>query len=81
VGDLGERQAGALLGHDPVGGGAYELMAQRPQKAYVVHREDGEGDRLLGCLLRRGDHREEAHPRRLEPLPLGGASIPAAMTY
>ncbi|CAA9398966.1 MAG: hypothetical protein AVDCRST_MAG01-01-926, partial [uncultured Rubrobacteraceae bacterium] len=33
--------------------------------------------RLLGSVLRRGDHREEADPRRLEALPLGGpASTP-----
>jgi hypothetical protein len=81
VGDLGEGQASVLLGHDPVGGGAYERAAQRPQEACVVYREGREGDRLLGGLLRRGHHREEAHPRRMESLPLGGASTPAALTY
>src|SRR4029453_970094 len=80
VGDLGEGQAGALLGHDPVGLGADELVAQRPQEAYVVHREDGEGDRLLGGLLRRGDHRKAVGSRRLGPLPLGGTAIPTTMS-
>jgi len=65
----------------PVGGGAYERVAQLPQEACVVYREGREGDRLLGGLLRRGHHREEAHSRRLESLPLGGASTPAALTY
>ena len=80
VGDLGEGQAGALLGHVSVGSGADELVAQRPQEACVVHGAGGEGDRLLGGLLGRGDHRKAAHPRRLEPLPLGGATIPTTMS-
>jgi hypothetical protein len=79
MGDLGEGQAGALLGHVSVGGGADERVAQRPQEVGLVHRADREGDRLLGGLLR-GDHREEAHPRRLGPLPLGGAAIPQTMS-
>jgi hypothetical protein len=80
MGDLGERQAGALLGHVSVGGRAYELVAQCSQEAGVVHGAGGEGDRLLGGLLRRGDHREAAHPRRLDALPLGGAAIPPTMS-
>jgi len=47
----------------------------------VVHGEGGTGDRLLGVVLRRGDHREEADSRRMESLPLGGEAIPATMTY
>ena len=41
MGDLGERQAGALLGHEEVGGGAYELVASEasPQEASMVYRE------------------------------------------
>jgi hypothetical protein len=36
VGDLGEGQAGAILGHhDPVGGGAYQLVAQNAHKKLV----------------------------------------------
>jgi hypothetical protein len=80
VGDLGEGQTGALLGHVSVGSGAYERVAQRPQEVGLVHGADREGDRFLGCLLRGGDHREEAHPRRMEPLPLGGAAIPTTMS-
>jgi hypothetical protein len=80
MGDLGEGQAGALLGHDAVGGRADEFVAQRPQEAYVVHRAGGEGDRLLGGLLRGGDHCEAAGPRRLGSLPLGGATITATMS-
>jgi hypothetical protein len=80
VGDLGEGQASAVLGHEPVGGGADGRVAQRPQEARLVHAEGGESDRLLGGLLRRGDHREAAHPRRLGSLPLGGAAIPATMS-
>jgi hypothetical protein len=71
VGDLQERQAGASLGHVSVGGGAYEFVAQRPQEVGVVYGAGGEGDRLLGCLLRRGDHSEGTDPGSLEPLPLG----------
>jgi hypothetical protein len=80
VGDLGEGQAGALLGHESVGGGAYELVAQRPQEASMVHREGWEGDRLLGGVLGRGHYREETDSRRLETLPLGGAAIPTTMS-
>src|SRR5215216_7148540 len=47
----------------------------------VVHGAGGEGDRLLGGVLRRGDHRKAASPRRLDTLPLGGATIPTTMTY
>ena len=80
MGDLGEGQAGALLGHESVGGRADELVAQRPQEACVVHRAGGEGDRLLGCVLGGGDHRQAAGSRRLDPLPLGGATIPTTMS-
>jgi hypothetical protein len=80
VGDLGEGQTGALLGHVSVGSGAYERVAQRPQEVGLVHGADREGDRFLGCLLGGGDHREEAHPRRMEPLPLGGAAITTTMS-
>jgi hypothetical protein len=52
-----------------------------PQEARVVHGAGGEGDRLLGGVLRRGDHRKAASPRRLDTLPLGGATIPTTMTY
>jgi hypothetical protein len=82
VGDLGEGQAGALLGHDPVGGRADEFVASEasPQEAPLVHGAGGEGDRLLGDLLRGGDHREGAHPRGVGALPLGGQTIPATMS-
>src|SRR5512133_4329579 len=80
MGDLAEGQAGALLGHEPLGGGEDERVAQRPQKAGVVHGTGGEGDRLLGGVLGGSHHREEAHPRSLEVLPLGGATIPTTMS-
>jgi hypothetical protein len=80
VGDLGEGQARTVLGHEEVGGGEDERVAQRPQEALLVHGEGGEGDRLLGGLLRGGDHREAAHPRKLEPLPLGAATIPTTVS-
>jgi hypothetical protein len=51
-----------------------------PQEVGLVHGADREGDRLLGGVLGRGDHREAAHPRRLESLPLGGATIPPTMS-
>ncbi len=35
-----------------VGGGAYELLAQRPQEARVVHRASGTGHRLLDRFFR-----------------------------
>src|SRR5829696_104636 len=80
MGDLGEGQARAILGHVSVGGREDEFVAQRPQEAGVVHGADREGDRLLGGLLRRGDHREEAHPRRLDTLPLGWSAISPTMS-
>jgi hypothetical protein len=40
----------------------------------------GESDRLLGGVLRGGDHRKAAHPRRLDALPLGEATIPTIMS-
>jgi transposase len=49
--DLREEQAGPANGHEAVGGGAHQLLAQRPQEARVVHRAQGAGDRLLGGLL------------------------------
>jgi hypothetical protein len=73
-------QAGALLGHISVGGREDERMAQRPQEAGLVHGAGGKGDRLLGGLLRGGDHREAPHPRRLGSLPLGGATIPTTVS-
>ncbi len=83
MGDLREGQVRAVLGEYAVGGGADELVASEasPQEACVVHGEGGTGDRLLGVVLRRGDHREEADSRRMESLPLGGEAIPATMTY
>jgi hypothetical protein len=80
MGDLGEGQACALLGHVSVGGREDELMAQRPQETGVVHGAGGEGDRLLGGVLRGGDHCEAAGPRRLGSLPLGGATSTATMS-
>jgi hypothetical protein len=79
-GDLGEGQAGTLLGHDAGGARADEFVAQRPQEAPLVHRAGGEGDRLLGGVLRGGDHCEAAGPRRLGSLPLGGATSTATMS-
>ena len=50
VGDLGQGKTGALLGNDPMGGGADGRVAQHPQEARLVHREGGEGGRLLGAF-------------------------------
>jgi hypothetical protein len=82
VGDLGEGQAAAVLGHESVSGGEDELVASEasPQEAGVVHGTGGEGDRLLGGVLRRGNHRKAAGPRRLDTLPLGVATIPTTMS-
>jgi hypothetical protein len=80
MGDLGEGQAGAVLGYEPLGGREDKLVAQRPQEAGVVHGAGGESDRLLGGVLRRGDHRKAAGARRLDTLPLGGATIPTTMS-
>ena len=80
MGDLGEGQAGALLGYVSVGGREDEFVAQRPQEALLVHGEGGEGDRLLGGVFGGGDHREAAYPRRVGSLPLGGATIPTTMS-
>jgi hypothetical protein len=44
VGDLGEGQTGALLGHVSVGGRADELVAQRPQETRVVHGAHRKGE-------------------------------------
>jgi transposase len=81
VGDLQGRQAGPFLGHEEVGGGEDECVAQRPQEVGVVHGAGGEGDRLLGDLLGGGDHREETDPGSLEPLPLGKPTASQTMTY
>jgi len=42
--------------------------------------ERGEGDRLLGGVLRGGDNRQAVGPRRLDALPLGRATIPTTMS-
>lgn len=39
------------------------------------------GRRVPGGVLRRGEHREEADPRRLEALPLGGTASTPTVTY
>ncbi len=67
-----------------MGGRADERVASEasPQEeARMVHGAGGEGDRLLGGLLRRGHHREAADPRRLDALPLGRPTSPPTMTY
>jgi hypothetical protein len=46
----------------------------------LVYGADREGDRLLGSVLGCGDNREAAGPRRMESLPLGGATIPTTMS-
>jgi transposase len=80
--DRREGEAGGPAGgHEALGGGAHEFLAQRPQKAGVVYREARAGHRLLDRLLGRDHHREEADPRRLEPLPLGKPTSPPTMTY
>jgi hypothetical protein len=83
VGDLGEGKAGAVLGHESVGGEADELVtseASLQEEVGLVHGAGGEGDRLLGGLLRHCDHRKVAGSRRLDALPLGGAAIPTTMS-
>ena len=58
-----------------------QFLAQRPQEAGVVYRAGGEGHRLLGRLLQRSHPRKTAHPKSLEPLPLGNPTLTSAMTY
>ena len=48
---LAEIQALTTRGNEALGGGEDELLAQRPQKARVVHGEAGTGRGLLGGLL------------------------------
>jgi hypothetical protein len=81
MGDLGEGQAGAVLGYEPLSGREDKLVAQRPQEAGVVHGAGGEGDRLLDQFLKRDYHRGQARPKSLESLPLGGPTLPPTMTY
>jgi hypothetical protein len=50
------------------------------QASCTLHGKGGEGDRLLGGLLRGGDQRKAAGRRRLDALPLGGGAIPTTMT-
>ena len=80
----GRSRGGASRRHSgPRTGGWWSGRAhgtKRPQEVGVVHGACREGDRLLGGLLGGGDHREEARPRRLETLPLGGATIPTTMS-
>jgi hypothetical protein len=56
-------------------------VAQRPQEAGVVYGEGRAGGRLLGGVLGCGDHCEEADPRGLDSLPMGGPTSPPTMTY
>jgi hypothetical protein len=60
---------------------ADELLEQCPQEVGVVHREAGTGHRLLDRFLRGGHRRAQAHPRRLDPLPLGESPLATTMTY
>ncbi len=52
-----------------------------PTRSFLVYREAGRGDRLLGGVLGRGHRRAGAHPGRLEPLPLGKPTSPPTVTY
>src|SRR5215210_791722 len=81
MGDLGEGQARAFLGHESVGGRAEELVVQCPQEAFVVHEAGGEGDRLLACLLRDYYYRRQARPQRLDSLPMGRPTLPPTVAY
>ena len=76
-----EGQAGAVLGHESVGGREDEFVAQRPQEACVVHGTRSTGGRLLGGVLGGGHHREETDPGSVEPLPLGDTAASQTMTY
>jgi hypothetical protein len=77
MGNLGEGQARAFLGHEAVGGRAEELVVQCPQEAFVVHGAGGEGQIdfwvafygiiiTVGRLLRSGwtHYRWEGRPSR-----------------
>jgi hypothetical protein len=64
-----------------VGDRAHQLVAQRPQEAFVVHGEARAGHRLLGGVLGCRDHRKATHPGRLETLPLGGQTFSLSVTY
>lgn len=79
--DLRERQAGPTGGHETLGSRAHELPEQRPQEAPLVYRAPGSGDRLLDRLLGGCHRREEAHPTRLDPLPLGGPTLSPTVAY
>jgi len=81
MGDLGEGQAGTLLGHESLGGGEDEFVAQRPQEARVVHGATGACRELLGYFLERDHHRGKARPKSLDSLPLGGPTHSQTMTY
>lgn len=76
MGDLAEGQACAIFGHESVGCGAHEFVAQHPQEAYVLHGEGGEGDLPLGGLLRRGDHREATIPTTMSPFVVSSKPSP-----
>jgi DDE family transposase len=41
----------------------------------------GASHRFVGSLLRGGHHRKEAHPRRLDSLPLGGSASTPTLAY
>src|ERR687889_1094558 len=81
MGDLGEGQARAFLGHESVGGRKDELVVQCPQEAFVVHGAGGEGHRLLACLLRDYHYRRQARPQRLDSLPMGRPTLPPTVAY
>src|ERR671912_1065489 len=76
-----EGRARSAGGRFALGGGEDELLAQRPQEIGVVYREGGSGHRLLDRALERGHSGQEAHPRGLGSLPLGGPTLPQTIAY
>ena len=74
-----------LSGRPTMGGRAHQRLAQRLQEAGLVHRKKGCRRRLLHRPRQRCDHRPPAHPRGLDPLPLGRPadtpSMNASITY
>jgi len=66
---------GTLHGGSALGGGAHACLDPWLQETGLMHGTAGCGGGVLARLGRSHHHRPSAHPRRVDPLPLGGTTI------
>jgi hypothetical protein len=80
--DLQEGKTSATEGYRQMNRRAYQRLAKCSQEVVgVVYRASGRSHRLLVSLLGGDNHREETHLRRMDLLPLGGATTPPTVAY